>query len=174
MDVILKERPHLNLDEFLVFCSCNCSCLRFSLYQEDQSDGTAKFMVYMNVYSCLPDKPPKHCKTEFEMTLGNAEALLNFIEHGWKCKEVKYNSTHSPKWMTALVCETNGAEELTIGLYAKRVGNDEAYRKKECAAEIILERDEYKKFIERLQIMIDTGKKYRAKWEVEHALPRRC
>lgn len=170
MEVILKERPYLNLRELLAFCSCDCSCIRFSLWQEEQKHDEPKYIIYANYYSCLGEKASRHCKTEFEMTLGNMEALINLIEHGWKCKEVRYNPTSSPNWMTAMVWEITEDHELSIGFYPKKVGRDEAYEKNKCAAEIILEEPEYKYFVAAMQSMIDVGKKVQESWRKEHAV----
>ena len=170
MDVILQEKPRLNLRELLAFCSCDCSCIRFSLWQENQTHDEPKFIIYMNFYSCLGEKPPKHCKMEFEITLGKMEALLNLIEHGWECKEVYYNPTSSSRWMTAMVWRVDETHALTIGFYPKRIGRDEAYIKNKCAGEIILEQCQYKEFIARMQSMVDFGKELQEKWRQEHAV----
>ena len=170
MNVILKERPSLNLQELLVFCSCDCSCIRFSLWQEERKHDEPKYTVYMNYYSCLGEKAPKHCKTEFEVSLGSMEALINFVEHGWQCKEVRYSPTESVNWMTAMVWQVNEEHELIIGFYPKRTGRDEEYQKDKCAGEIILEEPEYKEFIARMQSMIDIGKKAQERWRKEHAV----
>lgn len=170
MDIILKEKPRLNLRELLAFCTCDCSCIRFSLGQENQTHDEPKFTIYMTFYSCLGEKPPKYCKTEFEITLGNMETLLNLIEHGWQCKEVRYNPTASPRWMTAMVWRVDETHALTIGFYPKKVGCDEAYEKNKCAGEIILEEPEYKEFVARMQSMVDLGKELQEKWRKEHAV----
>lgn len=170
MEVILKERPCLNLRELLAFCSCDCSCIRFSLWQEEQKHDEPKYIIYANYYSCFGEKASRHCKTEFEITIGNMEALLNLIEHGWQCKEVLYNPAASPKWMTAMVWRVDETHALTIGFYPKRVGRDEAYEKNKCAGEIILEESEYKEFIARMQSMVDLGKELQEKWRKEHAV----
>lgn len=173
MDVILQEKPRLNLRELLVFCSCDCSCIRFSLWQEDQKWSEPKFIIYMNFYSCFGEKPPRHCKTEFDMTIRNMDALLNFIEHGWQCEEVRYNPTASPNWMTAMVWRVDETHALTIGFYPKRIGRDEAYIKNKCAGEIILQEPEYKEFIARMRSMVDFGKELQEKWRQEHAVSSR-
>ena len=173
MDVIFQERPRLNLRELLAFCSCGCSCIRFSLWQENQTHDEPKFIIYTNFYSYLGEKPPKHCKTEFEITIGNMEALLNLIEHGWQCEEVFYNPTASPKWMTAMAWQVDETHALTIGFYPKKVGRDEAYEKNKCAGEIILEEPEYKEFVARMQSMVDLGKELQEKWRREHAVSSR-
>ena len=170
MDVIVKERPSLNLQEFLVFCSCDCSCIRFSLWREEQKQGEPKYIIYANYYSCRGEKAPKHCKTEFEMSLVDMEKIINYIEHGWKSQLLYYNPTSSPRWMTAMVWGVNGDHELIIGFYPKMVGRDEAYQKNKCAAEIILEESEYKAFVASMQSMIDVGKKIQERWRKEHEI----
>ena len=170
MNVVVKERPDVNLRELLVFCSCDCSCIRFSLWKEEQNRSEPKYIIYMNYYSSLNEKPHKYCRTEFKISLESMSALVSTFLYGWDKEEIYYNSTKSVSWKTAMVWRLDEDRDLIIGFYPKKAGSEELYQKDRCLGEIILQEPEREKFLNRMHFMVSFGHLFEEKWRKGHAI----